>query len=161
MNLQCKHMLSPSSLQLKNNWGTCQKWWGKNWKSTSCVSSSLLNMTLFASCRVGISSFVSLTFLGWVVYFLPSISSLPRHHDHWSHGSKSCQTSSCVTDMFKSFPSPDTLTFVSLYHPKSFCILSSHVDDVGNIMVLLWQGHFPSTSAHYLGSWPRDSLLAP
>jgi len=142
MNLQCKHMLSPSSLRLKNNWGTYQKLSRKIWKSTSCIGISLLNMTLFASCRVGISSFVSLTFLGWAIYFFPSILSLPRHHGHWSHGSKSYQTSSFVTDLFKSCPSPVTLTFVSLYCPKSFFMFLSHVDFVGNIMALLWQGHF-------------------
>ena len=58
-----------SSLQLKNNWDTFQKWWRKIWKSISCVGNTLMNMTLFASCRVGTSSFVSLTFLGWAVHF--------------------------------------------------------------------------------------------
>ena len=53
----------------KNNWGTYQKWWGEIENSISRVSSSLLNMTLSALCQVGISSFSSLTFLGWVIYF--------------------------------------------------------------------------------------------
>ena len=47
MNLQCKHMLSASSLRLKNNWGTHQKWWGKIWKSIeSCWKLTLEHDTL-------------------------------------------------------------------------------------------------------------------
>ena len=154
-------MLSHSSLRIKNNWGTCQKWWGEIWKSIGRVRNSLLNMMLFASCRVGASPFVSLTFLGLGHLFFPSIWSLPHHHDHRSHGSKSCQTSSCVVDMFKICPFAVTLTSDSLYHPKSFFILSSRIDDVGFTMAFLQQGCFPSNSTHYLGSWSRDSLSAP
>ena len=82
----------PFKLAIENNWGTCQKWWGKIGNSISRVSSSLLNMTLSALCWVGISSFSSLIFLGWVVHFFPSIWSLPHRHAHRSYGSKSCQT---------------------------------------------------------------------
>lgn len=134
---------------------------GKFGNLSSHVGSLLLNMILFASCRVGRTSFISLTFLGLGRSFFPSIWSLICHHDHWSYGSKSCQTSSCVTDMLKSCPFVVTLTSGSLYHPKSFCILSSHVNDVGFIMTPLRQGHFPSTSTHYLGIWSRESLPVP
>jgi len=160
MNLQCKHMLSPSSLRLKNNWGTCQEWWGKIWKSNKLCQQLTLEHDTF-SLVSGWDILLSVIDLPGLGCFLPSIWSLPRHHDHRSYGSKSYQTSSCVTDMFKSFPSVVTLTSDSLYHPKSFYILLYHVEDVGYIMALLWQGHLLSTSTHYLGSWLRDSLLVP
>ena len=151
MNLQSKHMLSPSSLQLKNNWGTCQKWWGEIWKSTW---NFLLRVKLGHPPLYFWPSWVGLLIFAFYL-------SLPRHHDHWSYGSKSYQTSSCVVDMLKSCPSAVTLTSGSLYHPKSFCILLSCIGDVGFIMALLRQGHFPSTSTHYPGTWLRDSLLVP
>ena len=141
--------------------GTHRKWWGGILKSISRVGNSLFNMRLLALCWVGTFSFKSLTFLGLGCSFFPSIWSLLCHHDHRSYGSKSCQTSSCVADMFKSFPSAITLTSDYLYHPKSFFILSSRVDDVGFIMALLRHDRFPSTSAHYPRTWLRYSLLLP
>ena len=91
----------------------------------------------------------------WVIHFYLPFWSLPHHHDHRSHGSKNCQNSSCVANMFKSCPFVVTLTFDSLDHPKSFYIVSYHIDDVEFIMDLLWHGHFLSTSTHFPGSWPR------
>lgn len=118
-------------------------------------------MTLSASRQDGVSFFfiVDLPRLGHS--FFPSILSLPRHHDHWSYGSKRYKTSSRVADMFKIFPFVVTLTLDSLYHPKSFCIPLSHVDDVGYIMALLRHGLFLLTLAHYPGSWLGDFLLVP
>ena len=161
MNLQCKHMLSPSRLWLKTNLGTCQKWWGEIWKSNQlCRQLTLEHDTLcFISGWDILLFIIDLPGLGHS--FFPSICSLPHHHDHQSYGSKSCQNSSHVTNMFTSCPSVVTLTFDSLYSPKSFCIFWSCVDDVGNIMALLWYNRFPLTSTHYPGSWPRDSLLVP
>ena len=118
----------------------------------SCVGSSLLNMTLSASCRVGISSFLSLTFLDWAIhiclpfYLCHVIMTTDRMDPKFS------KLPSCVTDMFKSCPSAVTCASDSLYHPKSFFNLSSCFNDVGNIMALLQHVRFPLTSTHYLGS---------
>ena len=161
MNLQCKHMLSPSSLQLKNNSGTCQEWWGGILKSNQlCWQLTLEHDTFYIVSGWDILlCIVEFPRLGHS--FLPSIWSLPRHHDHQSYGSENSQNSSHVANMFKSCPSAVFLTSDSLYHPQSFCIILFCVNDVGNIMALLWHGRFPSTSTHYLGIWPRDSFPVP
>ena len=145
-------MLSPSCLRLKNNWGTCQKGGGKFGNSVSYVSSSLLNMTLSTSCQVGTSSFLSLTFLGWAIYFCLPFDLCHVIMTTDPMDPKAAKLLVMVVYMFKSCPSAVTLTSDSLYHPKSFCILSSHVDDVGFIMTLLRHGRFLSTSTHYPGS---------
>ena len=53
-------------------------------------------------------------------------------------------------------PSDSLLVLIHFHH-----IHLSHVDDVGSIMALLRPGHFLSISAHYPGSWSRDSLSVP
>ena len=154
-------MLSPSRFRLKNNWGTYQKWWGGIWKSNQLCQQLTLEHDTFCFVSGWDILLCIIDLLGLGCLFLPSIWSLSCHHDHYSYGSKSCETSNRVTHMFKSFPSAVTLTPDSLYHPKSFCIPLSHVDDMGYIMALLWHGHFLLTSTHYLGSWPTESLLVP
>ena len=62
-------MLSPLSLRLKIIRVPTINGGGKFGNLISCVGNSLLNMTLSASCWVGISSFVSLTFLDWAIHF--------------------------------------------------------------------------------------------
>ena len=54
-------------------------------------------------------------------------------------------------------PSSNSLFVLIHFHHVTL----SHVDDVGNIMALLWLGHFLSTLFHYPGIWSRDSLLVP
>ena len=53
-------------------------------------------------------------------------------------------------------PSDSLLVLIHKHHIPLSC-----VDDVGNIMALLWLSHFLSTSAHYPGIWSRDSLPVP
>ena len=53
-------------------------------------------------------------------------------------------------------PSDSLLVLIHKHH-----IPMSRIDDVGNIMAHLRSGHFLSTSAHYPGSWSRDSLSVP
>lgn len=61
----------------------------------------------------------SLTFLGWAAhYFLPfDLCHVIKTFDPMDP--KADKIQSRVQDMFKSFPSIDTLIFYSLYHPKS------------------------------------------
>ena len=156
-------MLSPSSLFVKNNWVTRQKWWGKMEPNCSRVGSmSLLNMALVC-IRVGLGT-------SHLVIYLPPwvwIISLNTHL------------------FFATSPWPKIVWCQILPNPMS-CRryvqekLASAVFNLplilywswfANIMFLclasmmwetLWptfdQGHFLSTSAHYPGSWSRDSL---
>ena len=93
---------SPSSLFLKNNWGTRKKWRGKIEPNFSCVGSMwLLNMTRLHFCQAGDISFCHSRLHGFGYLFLPLIYSLPCHHDLRSLDVKYCQIQSRVTDMFK------------------------------------------------------------
>ena len=131
-----------------------------------CIGSmSLLNMTHplfhvdlgksyihhFSSMGLGnlfsshpITNFINMTSDSiWVKYFQPPESC------HWY-----------VQENFASvvFNLPLILCFVLIHYHH---VPLSRVDDVGNIMALLRPSHFLSTSAHYPGSWPRDSLPVP
>ena len=74
MNLQWKHMLSPSSLRLKNNWGTRQKWWGENLEIyQSCRQLTLEHDTLcFVSGWDILLCIIDLTGFGPFNFLLPS-----------------------------------------------------------------------------------------
>ena len=55
-------MLSPSSLCFKNNWGTHQKWWGKNWERN-------VSKPVFCGRVTFEHDTLSLTLcLGWKIY---------------------------------------------------------------------------------------------
>lgn len=91
MDLQCKHMLSPSRLWLKNNWDTCQKWWGK-WEILSVVSAThSWTWHFLLRVELGYPHFI-IDFPGLGCSFFPSIWSIPCHPDLWSYGSKIYQT---------------------------------------------------------------------
>ena len=124
--------------------------------------------TCLHSCRVGdISSRSSLVSVGLDNPFWPLICSLPRHHDLWSVDVKYCQIHYCAIICSREVYLCKVSTFLWFsYDPDS--------QKKKNIMFLylvsmmwetLWstfdQGHFLSTSAHYPGSWYRDSLKVP
>ena len=121
---------------------------------------SLLNMALFCiHVGLGTSHFVTFSSMGLGNLFWPLIFSFPRHHDLRSFDVKYCQIQCRATDMFKrSFQSSSNLRLVLVHFHH---VPLSRVNDVGNIMALLWPGHFLSTAAHYPGIWSRDSLLVP
>ena len=127
----------------------------------SCVGNSLLNMTLLASCRVSISSFRSLTFLGWSIHFcLPfDLCCVIMTTDPMDPKAAKLPVVSLICSRVVLLQLHLPLILCTIQ--KQFCIPLSHVDDVGYIMALLQHGHFLSTSAHYLGICLRDSLPVP
>lgn len=127
MELQWKHMLSPSRLRLKVIGVPARNSGGKWEISISCVGNSLLNMTLSTLCRVGISSLHR-----WLSWVGPFIFSFPFDVFHVIMTSDSMDPKvsklwSCVADMFKSYPSGVTLIpncFVSSKIITSLCLTS-------------------------------------
>ena len=104
--------------------------------SISCVCNSLLNMTLSASCQVGISSFSSLTFLGLAVHFF-----LPFDLCHII----------MITDPMD--PKATKLPFVSsicsrvvllqLHLPLILCIIQNHLASLC-LVSMMWDTLWPS-----------------
>ena len=141
---------------------------GKNGTSINVVSAVCRSWTgtCLHSCWVeDISSRFLLASVGLGDPFWPLIFSLPRHHDPWYVDVKYCQIHCRATDMFKriwplkkSQPSSDS-HLILIHEDIMFLCLASMMWET------LWptfdQGHFLSTSAHYPGSWSRDSLLVP
>lgn len=109
---------NPFKLAIKNNWGTCHKWWGEIWKfDQSCQQLTLEHDTFcFVSGWDILTS--SLTFLGYGIYFyLPfDLCHITMTTDPMDP--KAAKLPGRVADMFKSCPSKITLTPDSLYHPK-------------------------------------------
>ena len=140
-----KHMLSPSSL-LKNNWGTRQKWWGKNGTVMVVVSAVCRSWTWHSSAFVsGWGHLISFASVGLGDPVWPLICSLPRHYDLWSIDVKYCQIRCRAVDMFKrSWPLRDNnlplLSHIILIHN---ILPLSRVDDVGNTMAHLRSRSLP------------------
>ena len=118
--------------------------------------------TCLHSCLGGdISSCFLLASMGLGDPVWPLICSLPHHYDLWFIDVKYCQIRCRAADMFKrSWPlQNNNLPLLS----HIVLIFSLYL--VSMMWETLWptfdQGHFLSTSAHYLGSWSRDSLPVP
>ena len=134
--------------------------------SLSCLQYvALEHGTCLHSCRVGDISFrFSLASVGLGDPFWPLIFSLPCHYDPWSFDVKYCQIHCRAADMFKrSWPlqfQPSSDSHLILIHKTLFFLCLASM-----MWETLWptfdQGHFLSTSAHYLGSWSSDSLPVP
>ena len=127
---------------------------------------SLLNMALVC-IRVGlgtISSHFLLASVGLGNPFWPLICSLPCRHDLWSVDVKyyqtHCRAAICSRefDLCKYQTSSDSHLIVIHKNIMFLCLASM-------MWETLWptfdQGHFLSTSAHYLGRWSRDSFMVP
>jgi len=136
MNIHCKHMLFPSSLWLKNNSGTCQKWLGKFGNLISCVGSSLLNMTLSPSCWVWISSFESLTFLGWAINFC-----LPFDLYHVMMTTNPMDPKASKLPVVSLVCS--RVIILQLHLPLILCIIQNHLASFC-LMSMMWKKLWPS-----------------
>ena len=127
----------PFKLVFKNNWGTCQKWWGKwNQYHRRVGSMSLLNMAL-VYIRVGLGTSHLILCLPpwvWVIHFdLSSTLFLVTMTSDllMSNNAKSIvmpMICSREVDLCKFQPSSDS--HLVLIH-KHYIPLS-HIDDVGN-----------------------------
>ena len=125
---------------------------------------SPLNMALVC-IRVGLgtSHFVIFASMGLGNLLWPFICYFPRHHDLRSFDVKYYQIQFvlliCSREVFLYSCQPSSDLLLVLIHFRHVPL--SRVDDVGKIMALLRLGHFLSTSAHYPGSWSRESLPVP
>ena len=126
----------PFKLAIKNNWGTCQKWWGKIGNSISHVGSSLLNMTLSSSCRVGISSFSSFTFLG-----LATISCLPFYLYHIIMTTDPMDPK--VSKLLVASSICSRVVLLQLHLPLILCIIQNHFSSFC-LLSMMWETLWPS-----------------
>jgi len=129
-------MLSPSSLPLKIIGVPARNGGGKFGNLISCVNSSLLNMTLSASCRVGTSSLLSLTSLCWVVhFFLPfDLYKIIMTTDPMDpKATKHLVVSSICSRVF----------LLQLHLPLILCIIQNHFSSFC-LMSMMWDTLWPS-----------------
>ncbi len=158
------HMLSSSSFPSKNNRGTRQKWWGNKGIIIIVVGSmSLLNMALSAfvsgwghriSFQICLHGF-GLSIL--TIHLLLVLSSWPLIVWHQILPNPLlCHR--YVQEKLTSAEYSTSLWYLTQNMIFLLCLVSM-------MWETLWptfdQDHFLSTSAHYPGRWPRDSLQVP
>ena len=144
MGLYYKHILSPSSLCFKNNWGTRQKcWWkiGSIHQLYSSLEAACRSWTLIlicCLCRVlGHPHSITCLLGFWVILFKPLIWSLPRHDDLWSYDVKYCKTMESCHPYVQDKSS--YLYIVWSYWITLILFFPFHVDNEGFIMTFLRQ----------------------